>query len=154
MPKEYRSNVGIPFKIIINILMIITCCLLINTAVENKENSKDTSFYVIMILGILVIGSAISFIIPNTKSVFLLDNGLMVKSILKRHIISYSQIEKISNFTNYVSRDFKLTEIFKVEFKSKTKIGKSIYFSESNFKNKNETSVAKELARRVLKNSC
>ena len=134
--------------------MMITCCLLINTALENKENSKDIYFYIIMIIGILIIGSVISMILPNTKSVFLLDNGLMVKSILKRHIISYSQIEKISNFTNYVSRDFKLTEIFKVEFKSQTKFGKSIYFSESKFKNKNETSVAKELAKRVLKNSC
>ena len=153
MPKEYRSNTGFPYRGIIRIMMIFICCFLVNTAINN-ENSKDISFFAIMIISILIIGTIFSVIFHNTKSVILLDNGILVKSFLKRHIISYSQIENISGFTSFVSKDFKLNEISKVEFKSKTQFGKSIYFIESNYKNKNDTSLAKELRTRVLKNSC
>jgi hypothetical protein len=154
MPKEYQSNTGFPYKVIVRIMIIIFCCFLGNTAIVNNENLTDITFFAIMIIGILITGTVFSGIFPNTKSVVLLENGILVKSFLKRQVISYSQIENISDFTNFVTKDFKLYEIFKVDFKSETQFGKRIYFSESNSKNKNKTSFVKELRARVLKNSC
>lgn len=130
-----ESSSGFPYRrmilIVSGLILLLTLALGILNTEPTGEGGTDWSFFLVIGGNTLILGVLLSLFIPNTYHVKLKGNNIEVSSKSKSELIPLTSISSIQPGLNFVNSWLSTHDIFVIDFREKTKFGKSICFKTS-----------------------
>lgn len=127
-----ESSKGFPYRriilIITGLLLLLFLILTIVNFNAQEEDSSDCSFFLFIGGNVLVLGILSSLFVPNTYHVILEGDMIRISSRSKSESIPLTSIANIQPGLNHISTWMGSHDIYTIDFREKTKFGKSICF--------------------------
>lgn len=127
-----ESSKGFPYQSLIltltSLLIIFFVTLSLFNIAPKDQNAPDWTFFLLFAGMALVLGIIFLFFVPNTYRIRLINDMIEISSRNKSDEVPLTKIIKIEPKTIFINSFLSSYSFYLIEFRDKTKFGKSVFF--------------------------